>query len=133
MHLLIGHGDDSRRCLAIVLGELAEVQQETERRFQESDRRLQETERFLREQSQETRRFLREQSQETDRKIQATVEENRQINRQLSQQIGKLGGKWGLFVENADRYAYRQRLFVLAQSGETVVILNDAQFQPRAW
>jgi len=102
-----------------LLGELAEAQQETER--------------FLREQSQETRRFLREQSQETDRKIQATVEENRQINRQLSQQIGKLGGKWGLFVENADRYAYRQGLFVLAQSGETVVILNDAQFQPRAW
>jgi hypothetical protein len=252
-----------------LLGELAEAQQETERRFQETERRFQETERrfqeterrfqesdrrqqeterflreqsqeterflreqsqetdrFLREQSQETERFLREQSQETDRKIQATVEENRQINRQLSQQIGKLGGKWGLFVENlvapacetiflargipvhqvsqrvrkrqngdsleidvlvlnqahvlavevkstlsvddvkefveklsrfrdffpehdqrqlyaavagisidpgADRYAYRQGLFVLAQSGETVVILNDAQFQPRAW
>ncbi len=31
------------------------------------------------------------------------------------------------------RYAYRQGLFVLAQSGESVVILNDAQFQPRAW
>lgn len=31
------------------------------------------------------------------------------------------------------RYAYRQGLFVLAQSGESVVILNDAQFQPKAW
>ncbi len=196
-------------------GELATAQQETERKFQESDRRLQETE-----------RFLKEQSQETDRKIQATVEENRQTHRQLSQELGKLGGKWGRFVENlvapacetiflargipvhqvsqrvrkrhngdsmeidvlvlnqehvlvvevkstlsvddvkefveklgqfrdffpeysqrrlfgavagigmdagADRYAYRQGLFVLAQSGETVVILNDAQFQPRAW
>ncbi|MEA5418202.1 hypothetical protein VB712_03130 [Spirulina sp. CCNP1310] len=28
-------------------------------------------------------------------------------------------------------YAYRQGLFVLAQSGENVVILNDAQFQPQ--
>ena len=31
------------------------------------------------------------------------------------------------------RYAYRQGLFVLAQSGESVVILNDGGFQPKAW
>jgi hypothetical protein len=31
------------------------------------------------------------------------------------------------------QYAYRQGLFVLAQSGESVVILNDAKFQPRVW
>ena len=31
------------------------------------------------------------------------------------------------------RYAYRQGLFVLAQSGDSVVILNDAQFQPQGW
>jgi len=31
------------------------------------------------------------------------------------------------------RYAYRKGFFVLAQSGETVVILNDAQFRPKAW
>jgi hypothetical protein len=31
------------------------------------------------------------------------------------------------------RYAYRQGLYVLAQSGESVVILNDARFQPRVW
>ena len=35
--------------------------------------------------------------------------------------------------KDAARYAYRQGFFVLAQSGETVVILNDAQFQPKAW
>ena len=35
--------------------------------------------------------------------------------------------------KDAARYAYRKGLFVLAQSGETVVILNDAQFQPKAW
>lgn len=31
------------------------------------------------------------------------------------------------------RYAYRKGLFVLAQSGESVVILNDAKFQPKVW
>jgi hypothetical protein len=35
--------------------------------------------------------------------------------------------------EGADKYAYRQGLFVLAQSGETVSILNNAQFQPKNW
>lgn len=31
------------------------------------------------------------------------------------------------------RYAYRQGLFVLAQTGESVAILNDDRFQPVAW
>jgi hypothetical protein len=31
------------------------------------------------------------------------------------------------------RYAYRQGLFVLAQSGESVVILNDGGFKPNTW
>jgi hypothetical protein len=31
------------------------------------------------------------------------------------------------------RYAYRQGFYVLAQSGETVVIRNDAQFAPKVW
>jgi hypothetical protein len=35
--------------------------------------------------------------------------------------------------EEVARYAYRKRLFVLAQSGDSVVILNDDQFQPRTW
>ncbi|NJL45091.1 MAG: DUF3782 domain-containing protein [Leptolyngbyaceae cyanobacterium SM2_3_12] len=44
------------------------------------------------------------------------------------------GAVAGISIEDgADRYAYRQGLFVLAQSGETVVILNDAEFQPRDW
>jgi len=44
------------------------------------------------------------------------------------------GAVAGMGIEaEADRYAYRQGLFVLAQSGETVEILNDAQFQPRVW
>jgi hypothetical protein len=35
--------------------------------------------------------------------------------------------------EDAARYAYRRGLFVLAQRGDSVVILNDARFQPAAW
>jgi hypothetical protein len=31
------------------------------------------------------------------------------------------------------RYAYRQGLFVIAQSGEDLAILNDDKFKPRAW
>ena len=44
------------------------------------------------------------------------------------------GAVAGMRIEGgADRYAYRQGLFVLAQTGDTVKILNDAQFQPKAW
>jgi hypothetical protein len=35
--------------------------------------------------------------------------------------------------EDVSRYAYRKGLFVLAQSGDGVVILNDAKFQPQRW
>ena len=35
--------------------------------------------------------------------------------------------------EGADKYAYRQGLFVLAQSGETVAILNNLDFQAKVW
>jgi hypothetical protein len=35
--------------------------------------------------------------------------------------------------DSADKYAYRQGLFVLTQSGETVAILNGDQFQPKNW
>ena len=33
--------------------------------------------------------------------------------------------------EGADKYAYRQGLFALAQAGETVSILNNSDFQPK--
>ncbi|MBF2056936.1 MAG: DUF3782 domain-containing protein [Cyanobacterium sp. T60_A2020_053] len=35
--------------------------------------------------------------------------------------------------EGADKYAYRQGIFVLGQSGESVVIFNGDEFQPKAW
>ncbi len=45
-----------------------------------------------------------------------------------------LGAVAGMVVPpDVARYAYRQGLFVLAQSGDGVVILNDDKFQPKAW
>jgi hypothetical protein len=35
--------------------------------------------------------------------------------------------------QDVARYAYRRGLFVLAQSGDNIVILNDAEFQPQIW
>ncbi|NMF82479.1 DUF3782 domain-containing protein [Nodosilinea sp. P-1105] len=205
-----------------LLAELVEAQKETTRQFQETDRKFQETDRKF----QEMRQSMALSHQETERIVQETRQDMERANRQVNQQLGALGGKWGLFVENlvapacktlfldrgipvhqvsqrvqkirdgdtleidvlvqnqdhvlavevkstlsvedvkefvadlqqfhhffpehaerqlygavagiafdqgADRYAYRQGLFVLAQSGETMVILNDADFEPRAW
>lgn len=45
-----------------------------------------------------------------------------------------LGAVAGMVVPSeVARYAYRKGLFVLAQSGETVIILNDEQFEPQVW
>ncbi|MBK5929931.1 DUF3782 domain-containing protein [Halochromatium salexigens] len=35
--------------------------------------------------------------------------------------------------DDVGRYAYRQGLFVLAQSGDGITIRNDARFEPRYW
>jgi hypothetical protein len=35
--------------------------------------------------------------------------------------------------EDVARYAYRKGFFIIAQKGETAEMLNDAQFEPRAW
>ncbi|MEB3290046.1 MAG: DUF3782 domain-containing protein [Leptolyngbya sp.] len=44
------------------------------------------------------------------------------------------GAVAGIGIESgADRYAYRQGLFVLAQSGDSVTLLNDSTFSPKAW
>ena len=36
-------------------------------------------------------------------------------------------------LQGVDAYAYRRGLFVIKQAGESVVIANDAQFQPVSW
>ncbi|MBF0136328.1 MAG: DUF3782 domain-containing protein [Magnetococcales bacterium] len=61
---------------------------EAEARSRELERDLQETRRILRENSAETERQMKESSAETDRKI-----------KEVSIQIGRLGGRWGEFVE----------------------------------
>ncbi len=44
------------------------------------------------------------------------------------------GAVAGIVIEEeADRYAYRNGLFVIAQGGETVTILNDEKFVPQVW
>jgi hypothetical protein len=35
--------------------------------------------------------------------------------------------------KGVDRYAYKKGLFVIKPSGDTVVIINDADFQPKTW
>ena len=45
-----------------------------------------------------------------------------------------IGAVAGIVIEEgADRYAYKKGLFVIAQSGETVTILNDDKFNPKTW
>ncbi|RMI14662.1 MAG: DUF3782 domain-containing protein [Calditrichaeota bacterium] len=45
-----------------------------------------------------------------------------------------LGAVAGIVIEeNADRFAYKNGLFVIGQTGDTVKILNDSKFKPRVW
>ncbi len=45
-----------------------------------------------------------------------------------------IGAVAGLVIsEESDKFAYRQGLFVIVQTGETVQLLNDKQFQPKHW
>jgi hypothetical protein len=45
-----------------------------------------------------------------------------------------LGAVAGIVIdEDADKFAYRNGLFVIGQSGDAVKILNDDQFQPKKW
>lgn len=45
-----------------------------------------------------------------------------------------VGAVAGIVIpKNVARYAYQQGFFVIAQSGDTVTILNDAKFTPKAW
>ncbi len=45
-----------------------------------------------------------------------------------------IGAVAGIDIDRgADRYAYRKGLFVIAQSGDSVKILNDEKFIPECW
>ena len=44
------------------------------------------------------------------------------------------GAVAGIGIESgADRYAYRQGLFVMTQSDDDIILLNDSNFQPKVW
>lgn len=48
--------------------------------------------------------------------------------------VRALGAVAGMVVSSeVARHAYRQGLFMLAQTGDSVVILNDERFRPKAW
>lgn len=48
--------------------------------------------------------------------------------------VNALGAVAGMIVpDDICSYAYRKGLYVLALSGENVVILNDSKFKPRVW
>ncbi|NCS50806.1 MAG: DUF3782 domain-containing protein, partial [Microcystis aeruginosa BK11-02] len=48
--------------------------------------------------------------------------------------VKALGAVAAMIVPNeVASYGCRQGLFVLVQSGENVIILNDAEFTPRVW
>ena len=68
--------------------------------------------------------------------VKAFIEDLQQFRRFFPEyaQMQLYGAVAGIGIESgADRYAYRQGLFVLTQVGESVVILNDAKFEPKAW
>ncbi len=45
--------------------------------------------------------------------------------------VGAVGGI--VIEEDSDKYAYRSGLFVIGESGEAAVILNDKGFKPKVW
>ena len=45
--------------------------------------------------------------------------------------VGALGRI--VIEEDSDKYAYRNGLFVIGESGATAVILNDNGFKPKVW
>ena len=46
--------------------------------------------------------------------------------------LKKVLKKYGI-EEGSDKYAYKQGLYVIAESDETVRILNDDTFKPKKW
>jgi hypothetical protein len=46
----------------------------------------------------------------------------------------KVIGAVGIVIEEeSDRYAYKKGLYVIAERGESVEIINDSKFKPKEW
>ena len=66
--------------------------------------------------------------------IPAVGQETSQAARIPNSRYRLLGGVAAVAVpEDVARYAYRQGLYVLAQSGDAVEIRNDGRFAAREW
>jgi len=99
----------------VILRELAQSQQETDRRFQDTDKKFQETDR----QFQETKTMFQETEkmfQETDKKFKESDKIFQETDRKIKEvtgNIGRLGNRLGEFIEDALRPAvvrlFRQR------------------------
>lgn len=50
------------------------------------------------------------------------------IGRKVVGAVGRI-----VMEEDSDKYAYRNGLFVIGESGEAAVILNDKGFEPKVW
>lgn len=176
-----------------LLGELAEAQKETERRFQVGEQRLQETERLIQQVSQQIGKLgnrlgefvewqvrpaavrlfqergiavhelsadisiqrdgegleidllvinsteavvVEVKSKLTQADVDEHLERLSKFKRLMPryQDVQAMGAVAGMVVPvDVARYAYRRGLFVLAQSGDSVVILNDEAFTPQTW
>ena len=45
-----------------------------------------------------------------------------------------VGAVAGIVIdEGVDKFAYREGLFLIGQSGESVKIINDKKFKPKIW
>jgi hypothetical protein len=53
------------------------------------------------------------------------------LNTAIERLVGAVAGI--VINENVDKFADRQGFFVIGQSGDTVAILNDESFKPKAW
>ena len=70
------------------------------------------------------------------RDVQDFIEDLRDFRRFFPEHDKKhlYGAVAGIDIEKgADKYAYRKGLFVLAQTGETITVLNGAAFEPKSW
>ncbi len=86
--------------------------QETDRQFKESNEQFRQLSQETKHQFKESNEQFRQLSLETDRRFKESNEQFRQLSREtdkkinkVSQDIGKLGGRWGEFVESMVRPA----------------------------
>ncbi|MBF0153542.1 MAG: DUF3782 domain-containing protein [Magnetococcales bacterium] len=79
---------------------MKEAEARAEARMKEAETRAEEAEARMKQDIQETRRILRENSAETERKMRESNEETNKKVKEASVLVGRLGDRWGDFVES---------------------------------